>query len=156
MTRIQGTNSVGNSQPTSSPEESNPLGDVQMQDFLELMIAELQNQDPLNPMDNAQMLQQISQIREIGATDQLQSTLEGLALSQNLSGASGLLGKYVHALNDKADFVTGKVDRVSVEEEDVILHVGQHRINSRNISQIATEEDALSTDEEAGSTPTNE
>ena len=44
------------------------------------MITELQNQDPLNPMDNTQMLEQINQIRQIGATDKLTSTLDSVLL----------------------------------------------------------------------------
>ena len=47
------------------------LRGLDIESFLDLFIAELQNQDPLNPLDNAQILQQISQIREVGATDKL-------------------------------------------------------------------------------------
>ena len=45
--------------------------DTNLDDFLKLMIAELQNQDPLDPMENSEMLQQLSQMRSIGATDKL-------------------------------------------------------------------------------------
>ena len=37
--------------------------DIDIDEFLALMIAELQNQDPLDPMDNSEMVQQIGQIR---------------------------------------------------------------------------------------------
>ncbi len=48
----------------------------------------MQNQDPMNPMDNSQMLQQISQIREIGSTNQLTETLTSFATGQGLTMAS--------------------------------------------------------------------
>uniref|UniRef100_UPI0035685EA9 flagellar hook assembly protein FlgD n=1 Tax=Novipirellula sp. TaxID=2795430 RepID=UPI0035685EA9 len=66
---------------------------VDTDSFMKLLISELQNQDPLNPTDNAEMIQQISQIREIGATDQLTQTLSNLSNSQELVTASGLIGR---------------------------------------------------------------
>ena len=43
---------------------SDAYSDIDIDEFLALMIAELQNQDPLDPMDNSEMVQQIGQIRE--------------------------------------------------------------------------------------------
>ena len=51
-----------------------------MNTFLKLMITELQQQDPLNPMDNKDMLNQIAQIRAVGASDQLTKTLNSVLL----------------------------------------------------------------------------
>ena len=56
--------------PSAKADSKTDLRDVDIYDFLTLMITELQNQDPLNPMDNAQMLEQIGQIRQISATSQ--------------------------------------------------------------------------------------
>ena len=56
------------------------IQDLDLNKFIDLMIAELQNQDPLNPMDNSQMLQQITEIRQIGSSDKLSTTLELLLL----------------------------------------------------------------------------
>ncbi|MFG0255418.1 MAG: flagellar hook capping FlgD N-terminal domain-containing protein, partial [Rhodopirellula sp. JB053] len=58
--------------------------DLGTDDFLKLLIQELQNQDPLNPMENSEMVQQIGLIREIGATDELTNTLTTLSDNQQL------------------------------------------------------------------------
>ncbi|MEA1950652.1 MAG: flagellar hook capping FlgD N-terminal domain-containing protein, partial [Planctomycetota bacterium] len=92
-------------------------------DFVQLMIAELQNQDPLNPMDNAQMLDQIGQIREIGSNDKLSSTLEALMLGQGINMASGMLGQKVSALSDEAKRIEGVVNRVMIEGNEAKLIV---------------------------------
>ena len=81
--------------------------DLDTDSFLKLLISELQNQDPLNPMENADMIQQIGQIREIGATDQLTNTLSNLASSQELVTASSLIGQKVTGLADDASQVDG-------------------------------------------------
>ena len=51
--------------PTDGTKKPKDLKDLDINQFLQLMIAELTNQDPLNPMDNTQLVQQIGAIREI-------------------------------------------------------------------------------------------
>lgn len=111
-------------------------------DFLKLLVQELQNQDPLNPMDNADMVAQIGQIREIGATDELTSSLNSLSNNQQLVTASGLIGRTVQGLANDQTNVDGVVERISVEtnnENDVRsvkVHVGGKTMNIENIRDI--------------------
>jgi flagellar basal-body rod modification protein FlgD len=66
--------------------------------FLKLLVAQLKNQDPLNPMDNAQVTTQMAQIQTVSGIDKLNTTVQGLngqfAQLQALSGAS-LVGRDV-------------------------------------------------------------
>lgn len=141
MTSIPGVNT--SSITNSSEVSGNDLSNVDMDEFLGLLITELQNQDPLNPMDNAQMLTQISQIREIGSTNQLTDTLTTLAIGQELSMASGMIGKKVSALDNNASDVEGVVDRVSVQTDaedpnirKVSVHIGDSVVDIKNIREI--------------------
>jgi flagellar basal-body rod modification protein FlgD len=120
----------------AAPQRNQNLGELDMEDFLGLMISELQNQDPLDPMDNSQMLQQISQIREIGATSQLTETLASVLRGQNLTSASSLMDKDVKALTDDGRVVSGRVTRVSLDAENVRLHIGAESVALNNISEI--------------------
>jgi len=143
MTSIPG---VGTSQPNTSSTgnvRGNDLRDVDLDQFLGLMITELQNQDPLNPMDNAQMLAQIATIREIGSTNQLTETLGNFAVGQELAMASNLIGKKVNGLDSEAKPVDGNVDRVSVQTDPdnpsirkVSVHVGSSIVDMKNIREI--------------------
>jgi flagellar basal-body rod modification protein FlgD len=99
------------------------INDLDLNTFLELMIAELQNQDPLNPLDNKDMLAQISQIREVGATDKLTQTLESVLLGQNIASATNLIGADITALSDDAEAVEGVVKHVSIDKGQPKLHV---------------------------------
>ncbi|MCU0958802.1 MAG: flagellar biosynthesis protein FlgD [Pirellulaceae bacterium] len=126
----------------ASPVSNRGLGSVNLDDFLSLMIAEMQNQDPLDPMKNTEMLQQLSQIRSIGATDKLTSTLDAVLLGQNLTTASSLIGRDIDALNDDGVNVQGRVDRVTVAPSadghaaTIRIHVGTDSIALNNIRQI--------------------
>src|SRR3989304_5720857 len=95
--------------------EHNTLNDLYLDVFLKLLITEMQNQDPLNPMDNSEMLAQINQIREIGSTDKLTKTLDSVLLGQNITSSTNLIGKDVKAISDDNQHVSGTVTRVSIE-----------------------------------------
>src|SRR5690349_10432405 len=84
---------------TSNKVAAGSLSNVDVNQFLSLMITELQNQDPLDPMSNADFLQQISTIQQIGTTNQLTSSLNSVTLGQNVGIASSLIGKSVTALD---------------------------------------------------------
>jgi flagellar basal-body rod modification protein FlgD len=142
MTSIPG---VGASSSAASRNgiKGNDLSDVDLDQFLGLLITELQNQDPLEPMDNAQMLTQISQIREIGSTNQLTETLSAFAVGQELSMASSMIGKSITALGANAEPVEGVVDRVSVQTDSqnpdirkVSVHVGGSTVDIKNIREV--------------------
>lgn len=117
------------------------LRGLEIGDFVNLIIAELQNQDPLNPLDNAEMLNQLSQIREIDSTTKLSETLDSVLLGQNLSMASSLIGKNVEALatddfGNNAERITGRVDRALIEDGKIRLRVDGRSVSLENISEI--------------------
>jgi flagellar basal-body rod modification protein FlgD len=127
-------------QATNGPRT---LQELDIDEFLKLMITELTNQDPLNPMDNAQLVEQIGQIRNISATSKLSDTLGAVLSGQSLSTASSLIGKRVAALTDQNQNVTGVVDRVSVDvdpddndKRTFRVHIGEHRIDLKNVREI--------------------
>lgn len=140
MSQVPSTTGSGNTSGANGPNKPRDLRDLDVEHFLQLLIAEMQNQDPMNPMDNAQMMEQINQLREISATDKLTDTLDSVLLGQNLSTASSLIGKEVKALTDDAKDIQGKIDRVSVEtSEDVRklrVHIGNEKIDLKNIREI--------------------
>src|SRR5436190_464107 len=81
-TNKMATTPVGSSSTTDSTKSSVPggFGNLKLDDFMKMLLAELQNQDPLSPMDASQMLTQIGQITQVGSTQQLTSTLDSVLL----------------------------------------------------------------------------
>jgi len=143
MSRVTDSGSAATTASTAgSTTKGGGFSNVDSDQFMQLLLAELQNQDPLEPMKNSDMVQQMSQIRNIGATDQLTSTLSTLRESQELVTASGLIGQQVQGLADDASEVNGVVDRITVEidsENDtrnVKVHVGNQTMQIRNIRTI--------------------
>ena len=127
------------SQANGANGKESAIGGVQLDQFLNLMLTELQNQDPLDPLDNAQLLDQISQIREIGSTDQLTETLQAVMTGQNVSTASSLIGKEIQGLSDDSVEVQGVVERVTIggtDQREVKLHIGDQVVSLPNVRDI--------------------
>jgi flagellar basal-body rod modification protein FlgD len=78
--------------------------------FLKLLVTQLQNQDPLSPMDNAQLTSQIAQINTVSGIATLNTSVQGLSSQflqmQTLQGAS-LVGKDVIVPGNKLDIADG-------------------------------------------------
>ena len=64
-------------------------------DFLKLLVAQLANQDPLNPTSNESLLQQLSSIREIELSQTLSDSLKTLTQNQRYGAVAALIGKHV-------------------------------------------------------------
>jgi len=132
------------SAPTTSASvaaNSDRLNDLTMSDFIKMMVAQLENQDPMNPMSNTEMLQQISQMRSITSSDRLTTSIESLSLGQALSTASSLIGKTVTGIDTLNQSVTGKVDKVTIENGEAKLYVGSSIINVGNVTAIENTSD---------------
>jgi len=66
----------------AAPAASGTPGANDAQDrFLKLLVTQLKNQDPLNPMDNSQITSQMAQISTVSGIDKLNATLQGMAAS---------------------------------------------------------------------------
>jgi len=112
------------------------FNDLNLDAFIKMLVAELQNQDPLNPMNNTEILQQVSQIRAIESNQRLTETLQSVMLGQNVNTASSLLGRTITGLTDDSKKITGVVDRVSIEDNVPRLHLGDQSIQLKNVAEI--------------------
>lgn len=94
---------------TSAAKANDPSA---MQDrFLKLLVAQLNNQDPMNPMDNAEMTTQMAQINTVSGIQQLNQTMTSLASQfstlQVMQGAS-MIGRSVLTEGNKLTMAEGK------------------------------------------------
>jgi len=113
--------------------------------FLKLLVAQMQSQDPLNPMDNAQITSQMAQINTVNGITQLNSSVEGLSRQfiqmQTLQGAA-LVGRDVTLKGDRLAVsqstgvggfeLDSTADRVKVE----ILGPAGHVVDSIDLGSL--------------------
>ena len=127
---VSTVNSSASSSSTATSTGTTALTSAQAQTdrFLKLLVAQLNNQDPMNPMDNAQMTSQMAQINTVSGIQELNETMKSMATQfsamQFLQG-SAMVGKGVmlesNTLTVKNGAVAGAVkletnaDKVSVQ-----------------------------------------
>ncbi|MEP6969857.1 MAG: flagellar hook capping FlgD N-terminal domain-containing protein, partial [Betaproteobacteria bacterium] len=79
--------------------------------FLKLLVAQLSNQDPMNPMDNAQMTSQMAQISTVSSIEKTNASLAGLAAqlaSMQTLQAGSLVGRDVLIEGNRLAIQDGK------------------------------------------------
>ena len=71
------------------------LSGISGEDFMSILIKQLELQDPFEPMTNQEMISQMSTIRELEMNTRLAERLEQLTDQQGFASASGLIGKEI-------------------------------------------------------------
>jgi len=144
---LSATSSATSATNTTSSTSTTAASDANAsQDrFLKLLVAQLNNQDPMNPMDNAQMTSQMAQINTVTGIQQVNETLKSMAAQftslQVLQGAS-MVGHNVlvesNTLTRNAGVASGaldldgKADAVKVE----ILSPGGQVLDTLNLGAL--------------------
>ncbi|WP_372525093.1 flagellar hook assembly protein FlgD [Piscinibacter sp.] len=132
--------------------------------FLKLLVAQMQNQDPLNPMDNAQVTSQMAQINTVNGIQQLNTTVQGLSTQfmqmQALQGAN-LVGHDVIVPGNQLDIadgvgqggfeLTSAADAVKVE----VLNAGGRVIDTLNLGAQTSGMHSFDWDASKSGTDTN-
>jgi flagellar basal-body rod modification protein FlgD len=94
----------------------NQLGEV---DFLMLLITELANQDPLDPMDDREFIAQMAQLNTLNQTTQLNENIRTMQMLQ----AASLVGRTVEAVGPHGEQVEGTVTEVWFVDSEAYLSV---------------------------------
>jgi flagellar basal-body rod modification protein FlgD len=87
---------------------------LDQEDFLRLMMTELQHQNPMEPMDNGKMLGQMAQFSTVTGINEMQGAIESLKgslVSNQALEASGLVGRFVMVPSDHGYLPEGEGER---------------------------------------------
>lgn len=114
QTNTTNATNTTNSTNTTNTGSTSPTG-MSKDDFLKLFITSLQNQDPTNPMDTGQMMQQMAMLGLMEQTTNMTTAVDALQKSQkamNWQEASNLIGKEVEATDSNGKMVSGGIQEV--------------------------------------------
>ena len=105
-------------------------------DFMQLLIAQLKNQDPMKPMEDKEFITQLAQFSSLEAMDKMTEQMEDLTGSQMLVQAATLIGKQVSAKLETGEVVTGTISQVKMISGQPTAVVNGKEINTSLITQI--------------------
>lgn len=119
MNVTSATDSTSRSSSTDTSSTTSSTS-VDYDTFLQLLIAQMKNQDPTNPMDTAEYMSQFAQLSTVEQAMQTNSKLDALLSSQSLTQANGLIGKTVSFTDSTGASFSGKVVSVSINSDGSI------------------------------------
>lgn len=134
MTAVSGIDGAGAAALTGASE----LDQLGSEAFMKLMIAQLRYQDPMNPADSTEMLQQtamFSQVEALGSINESQQELIGFNQG---AMATGLVGQHVTGLDADGAEVTGTVTSVRFTADGPVLDTGHGDIALVDVTQVTS------------------
>jgi flagellar basal-body rod modification protein FlgD len=113
MVSVASTSSTSSSSSsTSAAAGLGKAAGMGKDDFMQLLIAQLKNQDPMKPMEDKEFITQLAQFSSLEATEKLNTQLEDLLGSQSLVQAAALIGKQATAKLATGETLTGTISEV--------------------------------------------
>ena len=109
--------------------EASSASQIQM-DYMKLLVSQLQNQNPLEPMDNNQMASQLAQFSQLSQLEGMNSSFAEVLSTTNRNYANSLMGKNVafyieNEISGEAELKKGSVESVfyDIDEKQSLLGV---------------------------------
>ena len=132
--------------------------------FLKLLVTQMQNQDPLNPMDNAQITSQMAQINTVTGIDKLNTTMTGLGTNmtqmQMLQGTSlvgrtvRVEGNQINVGSDGKGYGSYKLNSAATSVRIDVLNAAGSLVDSVNKSGVSAGTNDFDWTPPAGATTT--
>ncbi|MFS3127101.1 flagellar hook capping FlgD N-terminal domain-containing protein [Nocardioides sp. Bht2] len=141
---ISATEAVNSGMLTPLATAANANKDQQM--FMELMVAQLRYQDPLNPADSGEFLAQTAQFNALEQMTKVAQQTATMVASQLAFGAAGMVGREVSYLTEDGSTKSGRVSGVTFSSEGPILEVDGASVP---LARISTIHESAATDAQA-------
>ncbi len=105
--------------------------------FLQLLMTQLQNQDPMSPMDNTQFIAQMAQFSSLEQMTNLVSATQAMNANNEVAQSVSLIGHNVTYTNADGSTGSGVVSEVDVSSGNVQLKVGDTSIDPTDINTVS-------------------
>ena len=111
-----------------------PLGQDQ---FLQLLVTQLQNQDPLEPTTNTEFIAQLAQFSSLQGIQSLGASFDQVLQLQQMTQGTNLVGKKIQYTPAGSSTVeTGTVDMMKVDGKNIVLQIGSNQIPLANVMGV--------------------
>jgi flagellar basal-body rod modification protein FlgD len=121
VTAADSTNTTPSTTGTTVSRTDNGLG---QDDFLQLMMLQLKNQDPLNPSDPTQYLSELANFSTLEQETNIAASSQQSATEQSTAAALGLLGHTVSYTDSSGATQSGSVTKIDFTSSGPTLTIG--------------------------------
>ena len=103
------TTTTTQSTSSSAASQASAKASLDYDSFLQLLIAQMKNQDPTDPMDASEQIAQLATFSQVEQSIQMNSNLETLITGNALTNASSYIGKTITSADEKTSGVVASV-----------------------------------------------
>ncbi len=128
------TSSTGTTATDSSPKTG--FAALDSTAFMKMLIVQLQNQDPTEPMTNSELLNQLTSMQSLTSNTELTSAIKSLTSSQQLSSAASYIGRAIVGQTDDNQAVGGTVDRALLRDGKAYLGIGDVEVPLSKVLEV--------------------
>jgi flagellar basal-body rod modification protein FlgD len=115
----------------------NPISSFNQEQFLQLFLAQLQNQNPLDPVSDRDLIGQLTQVSTLDGIQRLNTSFADLLRLQQLTQGSDLVGKTVSfEVPGSSQPGRGVVSAVNVDGGSLVLRVGEQSIPLSRVKSV--------------------
>lgn len=139
------TNTTGNATTNGTQTTTSSSSVLSQQDFFTLLVAELTNQDPLNPQTNSEFASQVAQYSTLDATTSMQSDIAALRTEEKTAYANSLLGRTVQVSTGTDTTSQGTVSSVQTLEGTPYLIVNGQAFTLSQVVAVQAEAETSAT-----------
>lgn len=134
---VTSVNQVSTSSPANlARAASNALDSGQ---FMQILLAQLTHQNPLEPMNNAEMMSQFSQLNSLQELREIHVAVDKLSSSSQVLYLASLIGKTVKVNRPDGNILEGVVEEVITEKDNLQLRIGTEEVSVNDIIEIKGE-----------------
>jgi flagellar basal-body rod modification protein FlgD len=108
----------------------------QSPDFMQLLIAQMKNQDPTNPESPTDFMTQLADFTNVQGITQLNSSITSMLSMQSMSESVGLIGSNVSYTNASGSTASGTVSSVTMANGQPQLVIGNNNVSMSQVQSI--------------------
>lgn len=116
--------------------EQNANRELERDSFMQLLLLQMRSQDPMNPMDSAQMFNQMAQLTSLEQLWDMRDLMSQANTTQQLGQGALLVGRYVEAASQSTGQVSGLVDEARMVSGKVMLHIGGKQVRLEDVLSV--------------------
>lgn len=114
---VAAVSSQSSAQATAAPMSTGAAGSLDYTAFMRLLIAQMQNQDPMNPMESSDYVAQLATFSQVEQSVQVNARLDELLSATRIAQAEGLIGRTITSSDGT---VTGDVVSARIVDGGVV------------------------------------
>jgi flagellar basal-body rod modification protein FlgD len=105
-------------------------------DFLKMLAVQMQNQDPMNPMDDKDFMAQMAQFSSLEQLQNLGASTDQMVQSNAINRGMTMIGKTVTYLDGDGKAHTGKVDGLEIGSDALGLQIGSDLVDPNAVVEV--------------------